>query len=150
MWVNVNYTVKHASWPKALDFSIPLQALCIFLRYVTHNKGYRYYDPIGKCHYTTMDATFLEFESYYSLATILYLQRLTWNKDLKWWDCIIRSEVSPKSKDSPIGIIEHGKATRETTYTRIALQVEIDLIALQAETNPIQFDEAEHGCYPSL
>ncbi|RDX99108.1 putative mitochondrial protein, partial [Mucuna pruriens] len=72
----------------ALDFSIPLQALCIFLRYVTHNKGYRYHDPIGKCHYTTMDATFLEFESYYSLATILYLQRLTWNKDLKcrWID----------------------------------------------------------------
>ncbi|RDX72664.1 hypothetical protein CR513_47815, partial [Mucuna pruriens] len=39
------------------------------------------------------------------------------------------------SEDSPIEIIGHGKATRETTNTRIATQAETDLV---------QFDEAKH------
>ncbi|RDY11158.1 hypothetical protein CR513_04219, partial [Mucuna pruriens] len=73
----------------------PYVVRCIFLGYVTHSKGYHYYDPTGKRHYITMDATFLEFESYNSLVTTLYLQGLTWNEVLKWWDYIIRCEDSP-------------------------------------------------------
>ncbi|RDY00979.1 hypothetical protein CR513_15759, partial [Mucuna pruriens] len=72
----------------------PCVVRCIFWRYVTHTKGYRYYDPIGKCHYSTMDATFLESESYYSLTTTSNPQGATWNEDLKWLDCITKNNDS--------------------------------------------------------
>ncbi|RDX78260.1 hypothetical protein CR513_41481, partial [Mucuna pruriens] len=81
---------------------------------------------------------FLESESYYSLATTSNSYGVTWNEDLKWWDCITKSE------DSSNGIIGHGKATRETTDTRTTLQAETDPTTLQVETGPIQFDEAKH------
>ncbi|RDY13831.1 hypothetical protein CR513_01202, partial [Mucuna pruriens] len=48
----------------------PCVVRCIFLGYVT----YRYCGPIGKCHYTTIDATFLKSRSYYSRATTSYPQ----------------------------------------------------------------------------
>ncbi|RDX99117.1 hypothetical protein CR513_17877, partial [Mucuna pruriens] len=60
-----------------------ISTLCIFLGYATYTKGYCCYDPIRKCHYTTMDATFLEFESYYSPSTTSDPQGVTWNEDLK-------------------------------------------------------------------
>ncbi|RDX99349.1 hypothetical protein CR513_17605, partial [Mucuna pruriens] len=55
----------------------PCVVWCIFLGYATHTEGYHYCDPIGKCHYTTIDASFLESKSYYSPVTTLDPQQNT-------------------------------------------------------------------------
>jgi hypothetical protein len=60
----------------------------VFLGYATNTKGYRCYEPISKRYYTTMDATFLESEYYYSSSPITsHLHGETVSEDMKWWDC---------------------------------------------------------------
>lgn len=44
----------------------PCVIRCLFLGYGVHQKGYRYYDPITRCIYVTMDVIFLEFDHFYS------------------------------------------------------------------------------------
>ncbi|RDX77393.1 hypothetical protein CR513_42501, partial [Mucuna pruriens] len=69
---------------QASSFLLEFLTAQYLFTYINTSEGYRCYDPIGKCHYTTMDATFLESKSYYSLSTTSDPQRATWNEDLKW------------------------------------------------------------------
>jgi len=43
----------------------PCDETCVFVGYVTHQKGYRRYNPITHCVYVTMDCDFLESEYFF-------------------------------------------------------------------------------------
>ena len=44
----------------------PCVVRCLFLGYEVHKKGYRCLDPSTKRTYTTMDVTFLEYDTFFS------------------------------------------------------------------------------------
>lgn len=72
----------------------PCAVRCVFFGYATNTKGYRCYDPTTKHYYTTMDATFLESEHYYSSSpTTSHLQGEIRSEDMKWWDCQVAEDA---------------------------------------------------------
>lgn len=48
----------------------PTSLKCIFLGYSPHQKGYKWYSPINKNIYTSMDVTFFEHQAYYPKSDI--------------------------------------------------------------------------------
>lgn len=56
------FTYLHKNQRSKLD---PFADRYIFLGYALYKKGYHCYDPITKCTYVTMDATFLELDTFF-------------------------------------------------------------------------------------
>lgn len=87
----------------------PCAVRCVFLGYATNTKGYRCYDPTTKRYYTTMDATFLESEYYFSSLPITsHLQGEIGSKDLKWWDCQETKDVGHTTLMNDVSTNESG------------------------------------------
>ena len=47
----------------------PCVVRCVFLGYGAHKKGYRCYNPVTRCLYTTMDVTFIELENFFAFQS---------------------------------------------------------------------------------
>ena len=64
----------------------PCTIRCIFVRYATHQKGYRCYHPATKHTYVTMDVTFLESETLFSssVSTSSFQGEIR-DEELNWW-----------------------------------------------------------------
>ena len=78
----VAFVHLHKNQRKKLD---PCAICCLFLGYAAHQKGYRCYDPVTRHIYVTMDVTFLESDTFYSLAVSNFsLQGETQVKEMNW------------------------------------------------------------------
>jgi len=64
----------------------PCIVKCLFMGYGLNKKGYKYFDPINKRLYITMDTTFIESEHFYSpMVSNSVLQEEPRSEDLNWY-----------------------------------------------------------------
>jgi len=138
----VAFVHLHKNQRKKLD---PCAICCLFLGYAAHQKGYRCYDPVTKHIYVTMDVTFLESDTFYSLAASNFsLQGETQVREMNWltFDWFKDTDATPNTTRLIINQESKLELTSPEAQPIINQESNLELTSLEAEVTVSTSPEA--------